>query len=607
LILKTENSKSNISISLTEQLPEPEVAGLEQHVLLAGRFTFLLERGKAMAIKSALQLYEMPIQATFDDVDDALLEVFFALGIVNPFGPTLSYVAAIGQPQVGVPRTLVTATLNPFHQEIRQVGKFVIGDDFHIGILDPLYRLTTGACPSLVLLSANWNEEIRLRRSLVILSTFDPTEVDRECFLIESYFGNPWDRISAVMKGQLPPGRRQTKVPSPIRLASINAKPEHLWPEIRALVYAWDGSINQTSIAENIKQRALSIERFKRHFEEKIFPSLWLPKLPAEHSVPPAVTSPARYEPQSISQLRTDLYKNSWDEFTLDQLADLLRSAIILYGLEVNGEDIPHISRLYQVALVRGVDAETRLLVEAQVFEAYEKQPMSNVAFIPFLVCDPDKNVASKAVIDFISESGYANGELTAILELRTLFQGSWLSNRAAVFGGIAALGDAEVQPFLKELKPLLSPEEVNQAAHVHTQFLKHRTIQFWLQWCKELINANDEHSQKKFGSCASALSLCLRYDHQNIVVDGKRNFPCTGQVEPITKLARWTLDQYADLIAPDLYDLEARESAPKLFSQVLRDWGLKPAAALMDQFIPEEVPEREKPATLRDRSPGSF
>lgn len=557
-----------------------------------------------MAIKSTLDLFESPIPATFEDVDDVELEIFFALGIVNPYGPTLTYVAAIGEPKLGVSRQLVSVLLNPFSQDYKQIGRFTIGDDLTPQILDPLYKLTIGDCPSLILLSGNSNEQLRALRSEQILSTFDRKDVDRLCAWIEDYFGNPWDRIRAVMDEKKAPESEQSSVSSLKRLSYINTKTEHVWQELQALFYAWDGSINQAQISESLKRSAFPKDKFKHHFTERLLPSLWVPAPPADSSDPPPVIKPERYVAETVEQLRADLYRENWDDFGLDKLADLLRSAILLYGLQINMQDIPHISRLYQNAIVRGLDSETRLLIETEVFQEFEKRRISCVVFIPFIVEDPDQQVASKAVIDFISESPHVDGELYAIKELRSFFQGGRLTNRAAVFGGIVAIGDIELQPFLREFRGLLSPDEVTQAAKVHTQFLKHRTIQFWLEWCKELVERKDPIDQKKFGASAMALSICLKFDQHKAVHDAKRNFPCTGQAEAITKLRAWTLDEYAERIAPELYELEQLEEAPKLFSDVLRDWGLKPASPLVDQYIPEMDQKGAPLRALRNLAP---
>ena len=193
------------------------------------------------------------------------------------------------------------------------------------------------------------------------------------------------------------------------------------------------------------------------------------------------------------------------------------------------------------------------------------------------------------------------NGELYAFGELRNLFTRSTLANRAAVFGALVAMGDQEVLKFLEELRPLMSTEEVRQAARVHTQFPQHHAIQFWLRWAKQLVNSSDDDDQRIFGSCASALILVLEHDIVGRVSAGKRNFPCQKSPIAITIEQEWSVDEYAEMLAPELYAIEAAEAAPRLFSDVLRKWGLKPRAPVMDQFIPEPGRNSETFRSLRD------
>ena len=46
-------------------------------------------------------LFDTPLPLALEDLDGSELDVFFATGIVNPFGPTLSVVAAAGKTAEG--------------------------------------------------------------------------------------------------------------------------------------------------------------------------------------------------------------------------------------------------------------------------------------------------------------------------------------------------------------------------------------------------------------------------------------------------------------------------------------------------------------------------
>ena len=99
-----------------------------------------------------------------------------------------------------------------------------------------------------------------------------------------------------------------------------------------------------------MQRAAFPKEKLKKHLLDRVFPSLFLPQEPQAEPAPPPIHKPERYIPKNIAEVRADLQREHWDDFSLDNLADLLRSSIIMYGAEVNQGDIPPISRLYQVA-----------------------------------------------------------------------------------------------------------------------------------------------------------------------------------------------------------------------------------------------------------------
>jgi hypothetical protein len=271
------------------------------------------------------------------------------------------------------------------------------------------------------------------------------------------------------------------------------------------------------------------------------------------------------------------------------------------YGYEGITAHIPNISKVYQHALAKGIDVDTRAMLEAEMVQLVDSGKLLPVVFLPFLVLDDAIPVTTKAAIDFVSSSDYVNGELYAFKELSNLFKLGSLANRGAVFGSLVAMGDEEVLSFLEELLPLLSTEEFKEASRVHTQYPQHYAIQFWLKCAKKLVASPTENDQKMFGSCASALKLVLRYDGVGKVASGKRNFPCQKYEHPITDQQFWTIEEYARLISKELYSIEEIEARPRLFSDVLRQWGLEPRSSLIDQFIPESGDEFESFQVLRD------
>ncbi len=99
------------------------------------------------------------------------------------------------------------------------------------------------------------------------------------------------------------------------------------------------------------------------------------------------------------------------------------------------------------------------------------------------------------------------------------------------------------------------------------------------IRWAKDLVSSPNDDDQRNFGSCSSALILVLEHDIVGRVSAGKRNFPCHKTPQAITREREWSIDEYAEFLAPDLYAIEAVESAPRLFSDVLRKWGVEAAS----------------------------
>ena len=554
-----------------------------------------------MSTQCKIEIYSEAIEASLADLEGTPLDVFYALAIVNPFGPTLNFVAAVGDPQIGRAQTLVKVMLNPFSQTVEQVGRFWPGDTWNpVNDLEPLIALNYGSCPTLVLVSNRVEEGTRKQLTAQIFARFRG-EVGRVWRSVDRHLGDPWTRVSESMANTNDNDVELDLADAAMHLANAVENEKHVMPEIQALFFAWRGSIEQTGISGHLRETAFGFEEFKRFFIERILPSIWMPDLEDPSTEEPTAKRPERLKVDSLEDVNRILSTDDWKNFDEDKLVDLLRALFLCYGAAGETSFVPKIATVYQHAISIGFDSDTRLLLETEAVELVESDKVFPVVFLPFLVLDDDLAITTKAAIDYVSSSDYVDGTLSAFGELRNLFSDSTLANRGAAFGALVAMGDSEVLDFVKELAPLLTTEEVRQAARVHTQFPQHLAIQFWLGWAKRLVKSDNEDDQRDFGSCASALILVLDNDRVGKVSEGKRNFPCQKSSRPITIEHEWTLEQYADLLAPELYEIEAMESAPCLFSDVLRAWGLKPRAPTKDQFIPEADRDKGKFRRLRD------
>lgn len=231
-----------------------------------------------MSTPCTVQMYAEPITSSLEDLDGADLDVFYALVIVNPFGPTLTFVASVGKSTLNAALPLVKVMLNPFRQTVEQIGIFTVGDtwipqqDF-----EPLIALDYGSCPSLVLASNQIQEESRRQVIQQIFARFED-DVVRVASSVKRHLGDPWSRVSEEMAGGGDSDSYEEPDTAAAFLADVASKEIHVKSELKALFYAWAGSIEKTGITGHMKDTALSADDFKHFFFQKIFPAVWLPE-----------------------------------------------------------------------------------------------------------------------------------------------------------------------------------------------------------------------------------------------------------------------------------------------------------------------------------------
>jgi hypothetical protein len=286
------------------------------------------------------------------------------------------------------------------------------------------------------------------------------------------------------------------------------------------------------------------------------------------------------------AEIRERLHNEDyWRSLDKPGLLEMAEAALVLYGFELHAEDVPSLGALYR-HVVNCADASERLQLILRSTAAAVKHRLSSSLYLPVLVCDPDEGVASRAVIDMVAVSEpRQDGLPDAMTELEPLFRGKGLANPGAVFGGLATLGDALFRSTLEGLKGLLTKEDVRSAARIRTGFTANAQVEFWLTWAEELVNDRSPTAEANFGSVASALAWQARDNKSREVVEVERRYPSYKHQSPIVVIDRWPIGDYALKIAPRLYALEAAETEPRLFSTVLRVWGLIPRYPEDPQF----------------------
>jgi hypothetical protein len=126
--------------------------------------------------------------------------------------------------------------LNPFTQDVQQVGHFWVGDSWSpLHDFDPLLKLDYGSCPTLMLISNQIEENIRQQLASKLFSNFSH-DVARVCRSVEKHFGDPWTRVSEAMSG----GNDDYDAISPedagLRMSQAVFNELHVKPELSAFL-----------------------------------------------------------------------------------------------------------------------------------------------------------------------------------------------------------------------------------------------------------------------------------------------------------------------------------------------------------------------------------
>lgn len=220
-----------------------------------------------------------PHAVTVAYLEQSRLRGLLVAGIVNPFGPTLTLAAEARDATPG-PARLVYATLNPFHSQVWIVGHLYEageGDEFPdqlLQALKPLHPFPAGA-PTLCLATGAFAPTVLRYLYTNLLRTAPGLDELTERLL--RYPGDPWGRVSeevgeaASAAADAMKHRQEMALPDVGRtqqrlgeFLDIVLEPRHNVQELKAFLYAWEGSIDYQAKAGNrhVAESALSLKRF---------------------------------------------------------------------------------------------------------------------------------------------------------------------------------------------------------------------------------------------------------------------------------------------------------------------------------------------------------
>lgn len=529
-----------------------------------------------MPSRCTFEMLDRPQSLSVEAIERMELETLFALGIVNPFGPTLNFVALAGK---GATRDIIHAMLNPFLCTVVKIGTFSTGDEWNPVIdFEKLYQLDLGSCPTIILLHKGLTSADRRTIGQKLLQQFSdaPVTVGR----VRQFFGDPWARLGASDTHDPPPNPEEDT-----DWIDMFLNTDHLGPELKAFLYAWDGSINKAPIPESMRESAFSFGRFELILK-KILATVWLPPELLEKKHRPASVAP-KSQPKTATDVRR-LLKDSlyWSALTGDDLLEFLRSAMLVYGASSDGSMVPHLSDLCQ-HVVAHTDPEHRVLFLQSVASVAEENRLNPCTMLPLLVCDSNPTVVATACIDYVSLSKADESGLPRVFaELDTLFQKRTFENPGGVLGGLVELGDIRFNAQIIRWAKRLTEGDIEVAIQCRTGFVKHGAVMFWLQWAEELIRENNSDKRGLLGLAAAAISNMARRNTDGVVRDAERVLPAYSASNGVVEKRRWTKEDYAQFIADRLYSCEQEEQPPKVFSSVLRAWGLQPRAPISEQYV---------------------
>lgn len=222
------------------------------------------------AQNSRIVWHEEPKPISLDRVLGQPVTSLLVAGIVNPFGPTLTAVAALGIPGPGAQLAVVRLLLNPFSQQVEAVGELAIRKDWSpLAVISSVFHLfLASACPTLLLPSVHLDASDSIPLHAEFLRGFSDARAVLE--RVTQYLGNPWDRVSMEMRtatdqlGEQTAGLGGAADPEPLgdeeasEFAGLLLSRQHFKPELQAFSYAWNGSIQH--IAPGLA--SMSVESF---------------------------------------------------------------------------------------------------------------------------------------------------------------------------------------------------------------------------------------------------------------------------------------------------------------------------------------------------------
>jgi len=271
---------------------------------------------------------------------------------------------------------------------------------------------------------------------------------------------------------------------------------------------------------------------------------------------------------------------DGWRSLTGGELHEVTHAAIIRYGFVSDKSMIPGLQRLYGYFQSRAPLSE-RMELLGKIKPFVEAGEVSVNGLLPFLMADVSPAMIASAAIDFAHAHPLKDGDLLTGPKLLIEYYRSGLSrDPVALLAGLVQLGDRRVFRLLEPLRDGLDDEDIRKIARLCSGYAHVSAVDFYLDW---LERTDDERHPTRFAYLCLAIDLireravAVPGREEPEVNDVERIFPGPppGKGPGVRYLARYSLKQFAGMIAPRLKALADKEHGEKLVPRVMGTWGL--------------------------------
>lgn len=304
--------------------------------------------------------------------------------------------------------------------------------------------------------------------------------------------------------------------------------------------------------------------------------SLWGFEMSSDDPTPVFLSNPKIF----MDALNEDNQKKRFD--LLPTFYDVVICEIVRYGIYNDPQMIPHIQAMYSEAFLKA-PVELRKEIYRHVVFMVETIGGGIVgAMTPFMILDTDMSVVSTATLDYASlGSIIINDPMSRVRDTIDLIHKGIAANPGAMIGGLLCLGDPRVCDLLVPLRADLDIETTKTISHCSSGMTARCVVEFYLDWIEEFIDARDDFSEGMIGNVIAGLYRLSDARKAPFIIDGYRPFPVPkGKNVTWPDIKHIEIDDFVKSISHRLYNLERRESSPKLMPHVIRSFGLVPKTA---------------------------